>query len=225
MTELQLGTGEVLSPVQADASIVRLQVEELLGSIREHETRLTSNYAQLGSALVCVQENHYWREWGYASWGSYIDFVCRQIGRRRAQVYNVLTVAQKLLPSISEDDLTTVGISKAMELARYVKQSGLRVPENLLLLAMDANSTVEQLHAAVLEELHEKCDEKGKWWNEWNFYATQEEKQEILDAIRVTMKIEPSITPEKPDHVIRKEVVLLWAREFQSTYAAEASEL
>lgn len=225
MTDLSLGTGEVLSPVQAGASVIRQEIDTLLLSIREHETRLTSGYAQLGSALVRVQENHYWRDWGYASWGSYIDFVCRQIGRRRAQAYNIFSTAQRLLPSVSEDDLTIVGISKAMELSRFVKQSGLRVPQHLLDLAKLEDTTVEQLHAAVLEELHEKCDEKGKWWPEWGFYVLPEEKQEILDAVRLTMKIEPSITPEQHDHVIRKEVVLLWAREFQSTYAAEASEL
>ena len=201
-----------------DAALVREEIEGLLDSIQAHQIRLATNYVQLGAAMLKAQDRKLWIDWEFRSWGSFVVYVCKKIGRERSQLYAVVSTTQLLLSSVSENDLNAIGISKAQELARFVKQSGRSVPDSLLELAKNETTTVEQLHAAVLEELHEKGESKGKWHEFGGFYCTTDEWKEIEQARRAAMAVDPPIPDTDPDHVIRREVVLKWAREFVSSY-------
>lgn len=228
---IHLGEGEII-PHPEDTIGLKEQVEGLLEAIRANESRLATSYARLGSLLLQVRKGCYWEAWGYKSFGQYIDSLRVRIDRGRSQIYAALSAADKLLPLISEQDLETVGISKAHELQRFVQQSG-RNPANvvvdetgrtLLDAAKDDAVTVSQLHALVLEALHEKGEVKGTWFEFGGCYLLADEKKEILDAMSVTRRVEPPIDENAADHVQRKEIMLRWAREFAGTYAEEVNQ-
>jgi hypothetical protein len=130
-------------------------------------------------------------------------------------------VAEKLLPSVSESDLDRMGISRAQELARYVKQSGRKVPEGLLELALDDKRTIEELHTAVLEQLSEKGEVKGKWWSPFaGSYYTPEEKLEVNQAMSAARDV-LGLGSDIPDHQTHKLILLAFAQEFLSSNPVE----
>lgn len=232
MTEIvHLGTGEIVT--------LREQIEGLLEAIGEDELRLATSYARLGRLLCEVGETEKWRGWGYESFGKYIQFIGNRIHRERSQIYASITAAKHLLPLVSESDLEAVGISKAIDLQKFVKQSGrnpARVmitisPEEKLAFKFDTDEisllefakhpdvSGKRLHAAVLEALYEKGEVKGTWFDLGGFYATSEEKKEILNAMSVARRVEPIIPDTDPEHVQRKAIFLRWAQEFAGTYS------
>jgi hypothetical protein len=136
-------------------------------------------------------------------------------------VYAIISVAEKLLPSVCESDLDAMGISRAQELARFVKQSGRKVTPRLLLMALDNSRTIEELHSAVLEELQEKGEVKGKWWAPFaGSYYTPEEKLEIQQAMSAARNV-LGLGVEVPDHQAHKLILLAFAQEFQSSNPME----
>jgi hypothetical protein len=196
---------------------LQAEIDTLLVGIRNQELYLATSFAKLGRMLHQVQTTHEWANWGFESFGRYIDDVRQKIAKGRSQIYAVLSCAERLLPSVSETDLDTMGISRAQELARYVKQSGLKVPQHLLSAALDKDQTIEQLHTAVLEELREKGEVKGKWWQAFQSgYFTPEEKTDIQQTINLSKSV-LGIGAEVQDHVAHKLILLAWAQEFYST--------
>lgn len=200
-------------PNEADG--LREEIDSILLSIRNQELTLAKSHARLGWKLLLVQKEKRWVDWGFDSFGKYIDSVRQYIDRGRASIYACISVAEKLLPSVSEADLDTMGISRAQELARFVKQSGRNVPEHLLTLALDDSKRIEELHVAVLEALNEKCDPKGNWLDLGGFYALPEEKKEIEQAYNHAKNL-LELAADAPEHHIRKEIMLAWARDFVS---------
>jgi hypothetical protein len=203
-----------------DSDGLRKEIDSILLSIRNQELTLATSHARLGWKLLKVQKQQHWKQWGFESFGKYIDSVKTYIHRGRASIYNCISVAEKLLPSISEKDLDHMGISRAQELARFVKQSGRSVPEHLLNLALDDSKRIEELHVAVLEELHEKQDPKGSWHDVGGFYALPEEKKELEQAYNHAKNM-LQLGSDAPEHQVRKEIILAWARDFVSTNPIE----
>ena len=114
-----------LEPLNKDAANKLAEdIDELLGQIAGHEIKLARSYARLGGFLREVKNQQYWIAYGYDRFSSYLEFVRGRIGRERSQVYAILSVAEALLPLMTESELETVGITKAHELRRLVGQGG-----------------------------------------------------------------------------------------------------
>lgn len=220
---LDIGPGEIDPFTEADRSEADQLLEEMehtLDSIRSGELKLATSYARLGRQLLRVKERQFWLTWGFKSFGQYIDDLRGKIGRQRSQLYNVVSVAERLLPSVSESDLEKMGITRASELSKFAKYSGKKVSQELLDIALDPNKSVEDLHVAVLEGLNQKDEVKGTWWPEYGgFYCTPDERLELKQAAEAAKRIDPQIDPNMPEHCVRKEIVLRWAREFYGTYS------
>jgi hypothetical protein len=108
-----------------------------------------------------------------------------------------------------------MGISRAQELARFVKETGRRVPADLLDAALDPNKNITELHVQVQEAMHVKEGPSGTWYEPLGgAYYTPDEKKEVQQAIDLARR---DIDPTLPDHVIRKQVMLAFAREFYSS--------
>lgn len=224
-TELAIQHGEYVDiwdepdPVEVDT--VKSDIETLLTSIRNHELRLASSFAKLGRQLHRVQCDKLWLSWGFNTFGSYIDSVREQINKGRSQIYAIVGVAEKLLPSVCESDLDSMGISRAQELVRFVKQSGRKVPQHLLELALDNSRTIEELHSAVLEALQEKGEVKGKWWSPFSgSYYSPEEKLEVHQAMTAARNV-LGLGSDVPDHQAHKLILLAFSQEFQSSNPTE----
>lgn len=114
-----------LEPLNKEAALQKqAEIDDILNSISAHELRLAKSYARLGSKLKEMKANFYWMSLGYNRFSEYLEFIRGRIGRERSQVYAILSVAETLLPAMTEEQLETVGITKAHELRRLVNQGG-----------------------------------------------------------------------------------------------------
>lgn len=192
------------------------QISILLESIVNNELNLARGYARLGRLLWQVQKTGDWRDWGYESFNRFVSTVGEKINRAKSQIYAYVSVAERLLPYVSDENLEAMGISRATELAKFVKQSGRPLSRNLLVAALDPTIKLDQLHTDVLEELHEKGEAAGTWWEFQGMYLLPDEKREIQAAIETAKRIDEDIL-QQPDHIQRKLIMLAWAREFVSS--------
>lgn len=221
MTEtLDIGAGELEVfgfEEKSQASALKEEVDQLLAAISGHERTLATSYVRLGRLMNQVQHGKFWLGWGFGSFGQYVDSIKDKIGRERSALYEFCSVSEKLLPQISESDLETMGISRASLLKRFVQQTSRRVPPDLLAAALDDTITVAKFKTICYHEM--KADEPIQGvWREWNFYCEPDHWAEIQQAAEVA-KREVPIDSNLPDHVIRKDVLLAFAREFLGTYS------
>jgi len=207
------------------ASKLNKEVIGLLDEIKKQEGGLATNFAKLGVLLTQVRGKKYWLLWGYKSFGEYIESIREQVDKGRTQLYGCISIAEKLLPVVGEESLSQMGISKALELKKAMQLTGKKPSAELVIKAKDADVKVAELKASIANEYHIKdSSEKGNWWDFGGFYLTNDEKQEITDAMNVARKTDPVIYQELPEHMQRKEILLRFAREYLSTYGALAAK-
>ena len=225
-----------LEPLNKDAAMkLAGDIDSLLSQISGHEIKLARSYARLGGLLREVKNQQYWIAYGYDRFSSYLESVRTKIGRERSQVYAILSVAETLLPLMSESSLEAVGISKAHELRRLVKEGGnvkteILDPDNqtedtagsvrIMDYAARSSVTAKQLRVKVNELLHIHEDVKGSWLDLGGLYATEEERHEIDQFWEVGRKF-LGIVNEESDHLWKKEVFLAAIRESVSTWVIE----
>jgi hypothetical protein len=227
-----------LEPLNKEAALkVAEEIDALVGQISAHELRLAKSYARLGSKLREVKSNQYWMSYGYERFSAYLEVIRGRIGRERSQVYAILSVAEALLPLLTEGELETIGITKAHELRRLVKEGGnvealvgngqcsgdgtWEEAVRIMDYAADPKVTSKQLRVKVNELLHITEDVQGFWLDLGGFYATADERKEIEQFWEVGKKM---FTPpdEQAEHVIKHDVFLAGVRESLSTWVAEA---
>ena len=229
---------EYLVPLNKEAALQkRVEIEELLGQISTHEIRLARSYARLGSLIREVKVNQFWVTYGYNRFTEYLEIIREKIGRERSQMYGYLSVAESLLPALTEGQLEDIGYSKAQELRRLVQQGGnihieITDPSNqsedtfgtikLTDYAADPKVTAKQLRVKVNEVLHIKEDVQGFWLDLNGFYATADERREI-EQFWQWGKTYLQIKDEQPEHQWKKEVFLSAARECLGSWAEVAN--
>ena len=231
MTEI-----EILPPLNQEAALQKKEeIDALLGQINTHELRLARSYARLGSALKEVKVQMYWMSYGYDRFSSYLESIWKTIGKKRSQVYNILSVAEVLLPHIAEDKLEEIGISKANELRRLVNQGGTvqarildpnwtgDTPTDVRIMdyAADPKVTAAQLRVKVNELLHVQEGPPGLWYEIGGFYATEDERKEISKFWEYGRTALELVT--ESEHEERKQVFLAAVRECLGTWAEEAN--
>lgn len=186
---------EYLVPLNKEAALQkRAEIDELLGQIVGHELKLAKSYARLGSLLREVKTQQFWITYGYNRFTEYLEVIREKIGRERSQMYGYLSVAESLLPALTEGQLEDIGYSKAQELRRLVQQGGninteITDPSNqsedtfgtikLTDYAADPKVTAKQLRVKINEILHVHEDNQGLWLDLSGFYATPDERKEI----------------------------------------------
>jgi hypothetical protein len=213
--------------------VKQAEIDELLSLISAHELRLAKSYARLGSKLKEMKANFYWMSLGYERFSSYLEFIRGKIGRERSQVYAILSVAEALLPAMTEEQLETVGITRAHELRRLLKEGGTlqarildpeggETPTDVRIMDYAARPgvTAKQLRVKVNELLHVTEDVPGLWFDVGGFYATADERKEIDQFWVVGQKL---FAPpdEQAEHVIKHDVFLAAVRECLSSWIPE----
>jgi len=229
------GDPTYLEPLNKEAALQKqAEIDDILNSISAHELRLAKSYARLGSKLKEMKSNFYWMSLGYNRFSEYLEFIRGRIGRERSQVYAILSVAETLLPAMTEEQLETVGITKAHELRRLVNQGGnLHAPAfpddvtwdavdfvQIMDYAADPKVTAKQLRVKVNELLHVHEDVQGLWYDLPGFYATPDERKEIEQFWELGRKLLAPMD-EQQDHVWKKIVFLDAVRESYGTWVVE----
>lgn len=230
-----IGDPTYLEPLNKEAALQKqAEIDDILNSISAHELRLAKSYARLGSKLKEMKSNFYWMSLGYNRFSEYLEFIRGRIGRERSQVYAILSVAETLLPAMTEEQLETVGITKAHELRRLVNQGGNLQAEfteidgptapfvRIMDYAADPKVTAKQLRVKVNEILHVHEDVGGLWYDPQGFYATTDERKEI-EQFWSWGKTFLQIKDEQPDHTWKKEVFMAAVRECLGSWAEAAN--
>jgi hypothetical protein len=156
----------------------------------------------------------------YKTFGDYLDECEKRFGVGHSQLYVGMKVVRNLLPTVKEEDLVEIGITKAGILSKYVEQSGQsEIPLSLLELAKHPETNSERLDAEVNSILHNVTSEKGKWFSVPGFFCTEDERQEILDALELAGNIDPLVPRNIPAWQQTKEKMLRMAREFLGSYS------
>lgn len=207
------------------AGTLRQQIQTELEEVNKQETLLKRGYVRLGCWLSETKQNEYWRLWGFGSFGKFMTDLRERYEKGRTQLFHYTSVVEKLLPQISEADLETMGISKAIVLKNTVTRTRGTIDDETVATACDPRTTEQGLKAFV----HTRYDlppgekPKGTWFDFGGFFLDADEREEIRRAMGVAEKVDPPIAADLPDWARRKEILLRFAREFLGTYEAAVS--
>jgi hypothetical protein len=209
---------EILAPTEnAEANRVRAQIATLVEEIRNHESSLVRDFAKLGTHLLTVREQKFWILWDFKSFGQYLAGIQNGLGKGRAQLYQAISVVEKLLPEVTEGELAQMGISKAIALRKAIDPSGHVSPE-LVKLALDPKITIEDLRGEIYKACNLVAEEDGSWLDLGGIFVTAAERAELKRADDVACRTDPIIPRDISDHIRRKEIRMRQAQEYLATY-------
>jgi hypothetical protein len=231
----------ILPPVDQTVALkIGEDINLLLDQISSHQLRLSHSYARLGCLMLKAKNEQLWMSLGYDRFSSMIEDIGKKIDRRRSQMYAILSVAEILSPYLAEEELEMIGIAKAHELRRFVKQSGQRPdvvirdseleeeehpffkePLTLSGYATDPDVTAALLRVEVNKLLHQEEQPQGYWYENQGFYLLPDEKKEI-EQFWAVGRAALGLSDEVSEHTWKKEVMLAAARECVSSWIAEA---
>jgi hypothetical protein len=197
-------------------------IHETLERISHGHNEFVTGFARLGTMLVEVKNHKYWKDWGYESFGKFVDHVKEKVNKGRSQIYNTISVAEKLLPYASEIQIENMGITKASELGKLVKMTGVGPTPEVIEWAVDPEIEADEFKAAIYDtyKVQKMDNEKGKYRDLGGFFATDEEWAEIQEVFEFVAKIDPPISQETSEWARRKEIIWRLVAEFKSTYGS-----
>ncbi len=205
------------------AEELRAAIYGQLGETVVKETELDHSYARLGHLLAAFKAGEYWRGLAYPNFDAFMLELRERFNRGRSQLYAYLSVAEKLLPLMSADDLDSMGISKAQEIKRAVcGVPGRKLTTEIIAAALNPKTTGKELRA-VLAEAYNITDDnrpKGAWFDFGGAYLSSEERKLFVDTVKMTTAL-LGLKKETPEHIQRREILLAWASEFMGTHAVE----
>jgi hypothetical protein len=208
---------------QADAETLKQQIDTDLTSLQGHEVELETGYVRLANALIRVREKRFWVLWEYQSWTSYLEAMEPRIKRGRAWIFRAIGTVGALREQFNAEEMTTMGINKAMELKKFTDQKpGERVPDDIRRAALDPKSTVPYLQQTIFESLNTKPENAGTWYQPFEgFYATEDEREMIQRGISIAKRVDPVIPNDLPRWAQDKAIIERLCMEFISTYSDE----
>jgi hypothetical protein len=225
-----------LGPLLRDkaATDLRREIDSLLSEINTHEHGLEGKRMKLGARLREVEVSGKWKEWGFEKFSRYVVYVCEKINKQKSQVYAFLQVATDLLPYSTEEQLEQIGITKAQELRRFVKQGRDPrvkfefefnedvVPQSTTLLGLAAipGVTAAILRTEINKLLHQEEQPKGLWFDLGGCYFTTDEKQTWLRAVELG-KQQAEVQRESSDHEQLRAALTLMAQEVIGSWEPE----
>lgn len=219
-----------------DALKTSKEVNDLLSTIEKQETSLAMNFAKLGNLLLKIRSKKYWLLWEgpqdilgmgtievapFQSFGAYIASLKDRVDKGRTQLYQLISVAEKLLPTVGEQNLIDMGITKALELKRFVTNTGRNPTKELVAKAIDPDISVDELRAEIFQKTNPKGVYQGTYYDLGGCYLTSEEKGVVLKAFDLARKVDPIIKQDIPVHIQKKEILLRMCEEAISQWGPE----
>lgn len=205
---------------QIEAVKVFQQVDILVARLAAAEDNLEHGYAQLGFLLTEISEKSYWRG-QHESFGQYVAELSEKFNRGRTQLYNYFSTVRELKDHVSETQLTEMGITKASELRRAVKSSGVGPSQEIISAAADPKTTVADVRKLLFDakQIPAEDAEKSQWLDlEASFYVTADEKLIIQEAIKLAERTDPIIQKDIKQSARMKEIILRFAIEYANSH-------
>lgn len=212
------------------ANVVKANVENLISTIEKSAKALNESYVSLGAALVTVSDKKLWMVWGLKSFGEYLETVGPRINYSRSQMYNIIGIAEKLLPVVSEENLVKMGVTKAGMLAKAVKNTGEPPTEELVSKAVDPKTKADEFEEEVAHAFHMvEPNSKGKFYSLGFVMLEDDEKTEFMNAVQIAIKMGAEVkhpvekwtdlTPTEKKIVLQK-----WIMEYVGTYGGKNAD-
>lgn len=198
------------------------QVNTLLDKLVVAEAGLESGYARLGYLLSEVSEKGYWRA-SYESFGDYIAELGGRFSYKRTQLYNFMSTVKELRPYLTEDQLNGMGIAKAGELAKSVRQSGFPPNAETLAKVSDPKVSVKEVRKLLFEDSLPAPEDKS-WYDFQGFHVTVDERKVIDAAFNAAWRTDPVVAQSLHESIRRKEAILRLSMEYLSTYQDAVEE-
>ena len=117
-----------------------------------------------------------------------------------------------------------MGITKASELRRAVKNSGVSPSQEIISAAANPTVTVAEVRKLLFDakQLPAEEAEKSEWLDlEAAFYVTADEKLIIQEAIKLAERTDPIIQKDLKPSARIKEVILRFAIEYANSHGEE----
>ena len=199
------------------------EIDTLAAKLGAAETMLEAGYGQLAFLLKETRDNKYWIG-VYDSFGDFIAHLRDTHSLGKSQLYKYMFTASELGGIVTPEQLSAMGISKAVALSDIKAQDG-TISDAALAAAADPKVTVKDLRKILFEENHGEVPEAGEWFDcGFEFYATDEERKLLHDAANAARHVDPVVSEKLTDFMQRKEIAVRWAREFLTTYAENMVE-
>lgn len=192
------------------------QVNTLLDKLVVFEGGLERGYAQLGFLLSEVSEKGYWRA-SYDSFGDYIAEISARYNRGRTQLYNFMSTVKELRPYLDESQLNDMGIAKAGELAKSVRQTGFPPNADTLAKIQDPAITVKAVRKLLFESAEPTTDDRT-WYDLGGISVSADERKVIDAAFNAAWHTDPVVQQNLKESVRIKEAILRLSMEYLSTY-------
>ncbi len=197
------------------------EVETLAAELGRAEAQLESGYGSLAFGLKEVADNRYW-EGAYKSFGEYITHLgdTHKIGR--AQIYNFLSTARTLEGDVTVEQLSAMGISKALALTSAKKGNDGAVTEATLAAALAPKVSVNDLNKLLFESGILIAPDDSSWLDlEMEFMVDDSERQVIQSAISAARHTDPVTRSDIKPFAQRKDIML----KLCESYLADHSHL
>lgn len=209
---------------QKEITQLKKNLYEELSNEKTHGDALETCRVKIGIFLNDVQDKKIWKDWGFESYGSFLDSIAPMVHKGRTSLYNYASMAKELLPYISPEELPEVGITKGRALASAVKKAGKRPSDTLLNAAKSPAISVQEMTQLIQDNFGARDEfEKGTWFSLAGVFFSPEEKEEFLRTVKLASKIDPVLAYTITDWQDasapqRKEILWRLCAEFLSTH-------
>jgi hypothetical protein len=195
------------------------EVEELAAKLGAAETMLEAGYGQLAFLLKETRDSKYWIG-TYDSFGDFLEHLRATHNLGKSQLYKYMFTASELGGIVTPEQLSAMGISKAVALSDIKAQDG-EISDAVLAAATDPKVTVKDLKKMLFEANNTLPPEDGEWLDcGFAFYATDEERA-LLNAAANAARFTDPVTSEKLAPFMQlKDILLKWAGEYYGAHAA-----
>lgn len=206
-------TNEIVS---SEAVNFLSQVTSLLDGLVAAEIKIESGYAKLGYMLSEVSEKGYWRA-SYDSFGDYIAELSTRFHRGRTQLYNYMSTVKELRPYLDETQLNNMGIAKAGELAKSVRQSGFPPDAETMEKIGAPSTTLKDVRKLLFESAEPNTDDRS-WFDLGGISVSADERKVIESAFNAAWHTDPVVAQNLKESVRIKEAILRMSMEYLAGY-------
>lgn len=211
-------------PIQGQVVDIFEQIELMIQGILTRENQLDHGYAHLGGLLVQVSEQELWREAGFKSFDKYLEQLSEKYHRGRTQLYAYFSSVREMRPYLSETQMNEIGISKLNVLKGATKKLGFPPNNEVIDVALDANSTVSDVKKKIAQE-HQFTEEEQQdtqWFELPGFFATKEQILVITSALEASWRTDPVVQKSVKPGIRALEALLRFSMEYLSTHGESA---
>ena len=213
---------EIKTEEPSDDMKLLQSIESVLEEQMHMETSLETGWFRVGMMLEQVTTSGCWKlavsdesQQPCKTFDEYIRMLGNKYRRRRSQLFNYRMTARELGPYLTEDQ-QEMGITKARELARSIKQTGLPPSAEIIEKAALPDTPVADVRRMLYgdAQIGDPIPEGKTWFEMTGFYVDENERLVIETAFEKMWRTDPVV--KVGDLSREKEAILRMCMEVAS---------